>query len=107
MIGILITARLGSTRLSQKHLIEVNDKTFIEWLVERFKTEFRKELSAGQMKIIIATSTKAENTKFNELFKSNVVEVFHGSDQNIPLRHLECANINQLEYILSVDGDDI
>lgn len=36
MVGVFITARLGSTRLNEKHLIEVNGKPFIEWLVKRF-----------------------------------------------------------------------
>ena len=33
--------------------------------------------------------------------------MFFGSDENIPLRHLECAVENNIDHIISIDGDDI
>jgi len=36
MVGIFITARLGSTRLSKKHIIEIEDKQMIKLLVYKF-----------------------------------------------------------------------
>ena len=35
------------------------------------------------------------------------VEIFYGSDENIPLRHLECAEKYDIDHIISIDGDDI
>ena len=55
MIGVFITARLGSTRLSEKHLIEVNEKPFIKWLVERFSTAFKENIEKNELKIFITT----------------------------------------------------
>lgn len=107
MIGIFITARLGSTRLSEKHLIEVNGKPLIRWLVERFSAAFKENIEKNELKIFITTSIKAENKKFELIFDKNEAEVFYGSDQNIPLRHLECAIKNSINYIISIDGDDI
>ena len=40
------------------------------------------------------------------LFRSPV-KVFYGSDENIPLRQIECANALHLTEIISIDGDDI
>ncbi len=105
--GILIIARLGSTRLSQKHLIEVKGKTFIEWLALRYLSKFNNEVKANNVKIIIATSVLEENKKFEEIFKNSLVEVFYGSNTNIPLRQLECAKQYNLDQIISIDGDDI
>lgn len=107
MTGVFITARLGSTRLSEKHLIEVNKKTLIEWLVERFSTAFKEKIESNELKIFITTSVKAENKKFESIFDTNEAAVFYGSDENIPLRHLECAVANNIDYIVSIDGDDI
>jgi spore coat polysaccharide biosynthesis protein SpsF (cytidylyltransferase family) len=107
MIGVFITARLGSTRLSEKHLIEVNEKPFIKWLVERFSTAFKENIEKNELKIFITTSIKTENMKFESLFDKSEVEVFYGSDENIPLRHLECAVENNIDHIISIDGDDI
>ena len=107
MTGILFTARLGSNRLPQKHLIEVYDKTFIEWLVERFKVVFKQEIENQEVKLIIATSNEPLNRKFEEVFAGSGVNVFYGSIDNIPLRHLQCADFFKLDQIISIDGDDI
>ena len=107
MIGIFITARLGSTRLPEKHLIEVNGKPFIKWLVERFSFAFEDIISKNELKIFIVTSLKKENVKFETIFNNNEVELFYGSDENIPLRHLECSIKHGIDYIISIDGDDI
>lgn len=107
MIGVFITARLGSTRLSEKHLIEVNSKPLIKHLVERFSVAFKEIIEKNELKIFITTSIKSENKKFEEIFDKNEVEVFYGSDENIPFRHLECAREYNIDYIVSIDGDDI
>ena len=107
MTGIFVTARLGSTRLAQKHLINVLDKPFIKWLVEKFLATFKAEIDNGQVKIFITTSVNPENKTFEQVFAGDEVSVFYGSDANIPLRHLECAEANNIKYIIAVDGDDI
>jgi spore coat polysaccharide biosynthesis protein SpsF len=105
--GILIIARLGSTRLRDKHLIEVNGKTFIEWLAARFLEEFKCEIEKDEVLVFIATSTRTENKKFEDVFNDTPVHVFYGADENIPLRQLECALQHNLANIISIDGDDI
>jgi spore coat polysaccharide biosynthesis protein SpsF (cytidylyltransferase family) len=107
MIGVFITARLGSTRLNEKHLIEVNKKTLVEWLVARFSKAFIKEIENDKLKIFITTSDRIENKKFEQIFSESGTIVFYGSDENIPLRHLQCAIANNIDYIISIDGDDI
>lgn len=107
MIGVFITARLGSTRLSEKHLIEVNEKPLIKWLAERLSIAFKENIKKKELKIFITTSIKAENKKFESIFEKSEVEVFYGSDENIPLRHLECAVENNIDHIIHIDGDDI
>jgi spore coat polysaccharide biosynthesis protein SpsF (cytidylyltransferase family) len=107
MTGILIVARLGSTRLSQKHLIKVGEKTFIEWLVSRFAAEFKSEIDNNHVKLIVASSIEPENRQFENVLRHYPVSVFYGHDSNIPQRQIECADHYQLKNIISVDGDDI
>jgi len=107
MTGILFIARLGSTRLSNKHLIKAGEKTFIEWLISRFVHEFNQEIKQNKIKLIVATSENSENKKFETILKSLPVSIFYGDDQNIPKRQLECAKQYQLSQIISIDGDDI
>jgi len=108
MTGIFIVARLGSTRLSQKHLIEAAGRTFIEWLASRYLAAFEKEITAGEIGVYIVTSERPENRKFEEVFAGYpAVKIFYGSDNNIPLRQLQCAKANNITEIVSIDGDDI
>jgi len=104
--GILITARLGSTRLEKKHLLQVNGQPIIHYLIERIRWEFAKEIDDNDVQIIIATSDEQENRKF-EKFSTGGVAVFYGSINNIPLRHSQAAAACKLDAIISVDGDDI
>jgi spore coat polysaccharide biosynthesis protein SpsF (cytidylyltransferase family) len=106
MTGILITARVGSSRLPQKHFIEVNGKHFIEWLILRLSHVFINEIKSEKVKIVIATSVKPENKKFEKKINS-LARVFYGDDENIPLRHLQCAKHFEFSNVISVDGDDI
>lgn len=108
MTGIMIVARLGSTRLTQKHLIEAAGKTFIEWLAERYTFAFRKEIEQGEVTVFVTTSPNEENKKFETVFANNpAVKIFYGADSNIPLRQWQSAAANGIDNIISIDGDDI
>lgn len=104
--GILITARLGSTRLGKKHLLPVNGQPLIHYLIERIRWEFGKEIKDSDVQIVIATSDEQENRQFEEFSQADVT-VFYGSVDNIPLRHSRAAAACRLDAIVSIDGDDI
>ncbi len=106
-IGILITARMGSTRLTQKHFRDMGGLPAIDLLIARLKKEFAVELGDGRAKLFIATGNPTDNGKFQELADRGAVQVFHGDDHNVPLRHLQAAAEHQLDAIVSVDGDDM
>jgi spore coat polysaccharide biosynthesis protein SpsF (cytidylyltransferase family) len=107
MDGIVFIARLGSTRLPQKHLVSVLGKTFIEWLVERFAERFKDDIQENTLKLILLTSDEPVNREFENVFRFAPVEIFYGSVNNIPLRLLQCAKAMDLDNIVSIDGDDI
>lgn len=107
MIGIFITARLGSNRLPAKHLHPAAGRTFMEWLFGRLLHEFKNELKNKKVIIVITTSEKPGNERFLEIVKGKPVEVFFGADNNIPLRHHQAAKQFGCSHIISVDGDDI
>jgi spore coat polysaccharide biosynthesis protein SpsF len=105
MIVILITARLGSTRLPRKHLLLVNGKPILQHLIDAINREFLHEIDAGFVSVVIATSERPENREFKD--RLTACEVFFGSDGNIPLRHAQAAEAYVAQGIISVDGDDI
>lgn len=105
-IGVLITARLGSSRLRRKHLLPVGEKPILAYLIDRINHEFADEITVGTVITVIATSEEPENHDF-EIFSSRGVLTFFGAIDNIPLRHLQAANALKLDAIIAVDGDDI
>ena len=107
MTGIIIVARLGSTRLKQKHLIQVGGHSFIDILIQRIQYLFNDLIHQNKIKIVIATSDEPENRLFERNFANHNYEVFYGNPINIPLRQLQCAEHFGFDTIISVDGDDI
>jgi spore coat polysaccharide biosynthesis protein SpsF len=107
MDGITFIARLNSTRLPEKHLIKVHGVTFAEWMIKRFLNEFKAEIEARNIQLILATADEPGNRRFETVLKSLPVKIFYGSINNIPLRLLQTAQHCNLENIISIDGDDI
>ncbi|MFI5140848.1 MAG: cytidylyltransferase domain-containing protein [Bacteroidia bacterium] len=107
MIALLITARMGSSRLPKKHLIEANKKPLLYWLIKRFEFEFEKEIAQQKVCLAVATSEKLGNEAFSIATEGTSCKVIQGSDNNIPLRHLQCAKKCNATHVISIDGDDI
>lgn len=105
-IGIFITARLGSSRLKRKHLLEVEGKPLMAYLLARIAAEFSGEIECGNVVTVIASSDETENRDF-EIFTPGGVKLCFGAIDNIPLRHLQVAEALGLNAIVAVDGDDV
>jgi spore coat polysaccharide biosynthesis protein SpsF len=105
-IGIFVTARLGSSRLRRKHLLQVEGKPLMAYLLVRITSEFTHEIEVGTVITVIASSDEPENRDF-ECFTAPGVQVFFGATDNIPLRHHQAAKALGLNAIIAVDGDDI
>ena len=106
-IGILVTARMGSSRLPDKHLRDMAGRPALRWLLDRIAVEFRDELAGGSAALFVTTGNPARNGGFAALLEDTPARLFFGSDDNIPLRHLQAAREHGLDALLSIDGDDI
>lgn len=106
-IGILVTARMGSTRLRNKHFCPIAKRPALTWLLNRICDEFFHELTLGKVEVLVATGSRQENTPFVDLVKGLPVKVFFGDDNNVPFRHLQVARELDFDALLSIDGDDI
>lgn len=106
-IGILITARMGSTRLRDKHLRDMAGAPALTWLLARIAHEFSADIAARNARVLIATGDRERNAAFGPLAQAAGATVFHGDDGNVPLRHLQAAETLGLDAIVSVDGDDL
>lgn len=106
LAGILVTARLGSSRLPRKHLLPMGDRPALGWLLERMRRAFSRELLAGEAVLAIAATTAPEDAAL-EALATDGIAFFQGSTRNIPLRHHQAALALGLTHIVSVDGDDV
>lgn len=97
--ALFITARLGSKRLPNKHLIDMGGIRPIEILIRRLKTL--------NLPIVVTTGNEEINHGFKDLCKKEEVELFFGDVSNIPKRHLEASRELNYDFIFSIDGDDI
>ena len=105
-IGLLVTARMGSTRLHDKHLKPLNGRPALSYLLERIEHTFKAPVLQGLAQVFIATGNVSANAALSVLSK-DPVRLFHGDDDNIPLRHLQLAKAHSLDAIVSIDGDDV
>lgn len=101
-IGVLITVRLGSSRLPNKAAKLVLGKPIIGYLIDRMKYTCKDKAN-----VVICTTTLEEDKYFGNMAEQYGVNVFYGDKDNIIKRHLQCAIEYNLDYIINIDGDDI
>lgn len=106
-IGILITARMGSTRLPDKHMQSMAGRPALCWLIDRITAEFALELANGSASLLVTTGNITRNASLADLTNGSPAQMFYGHDDNVPLRHLQAAQSHSFEALLSIDGDDI
>ncbi|WP_299833704.1 hypothetical protein [uncultured Tenacibaculum sp.] len=100
-LGIIIQARVGSTRLHNKILLPIDgETTFLDVLLIKLKEEF------NNLPIILATSGKKENDIIVEVAKKHKINVFRGDENNVLKRFVDCALKFKLSSIIRVCSDN-
>ncbi len=99
-IGIIIQARMGSTRLPGKVLLPFyGEKTLLEVLLDKLHTAF-----SG--KIIVATSIKENNDELERFLKNKGEIVFRGSENDVLNRFIEAAKANGVDAVVRICSDN-
>jgi spore coat polysaccharide biosynthesis protein SpsF len=99
MIGAIIQARMGSTRLPGKVMLEVAGKPFIAHLLERLS--YTKTLQ----QVAVATSTSPGDDVIASYVTSLGVPVFRGSEHDVLDRYFQAAQHFELDWIVRVTAD--
>lgn len=97
--GIIIQARLGSTRLKNKVLKKINGKTIIEIMMDRLS------FSKFSKRIIIAIPNNKKNTKLYNFLKNKGYNVQTGDEKNVLKRYYIIAKKNRLKNIIRLTSD--
>ncbi len=98
--GIVLQARMGSTRLPGKVLMPLAGKPMLERIVDRL----RACRLAGR--VILATGDDTANDPVAKLGAALGVAVFRGSESDVLDRYRTCAMTFGLDWIVRATGDN-
>lgn len=99
-IGIIIQARMGSTRLPRKILREFyKGHTLLETVINNLK-------KVEGTKIIVATSENPNNNELVEFLQERNIVVFRGSENDVLSRFLGAAEDNGVDGIVRICSDN-
>jgi spore coat polysaccharide biosynthesis protein SpsF len=99
--AIVITARLGSTRLPRKVMTPLRGRSALERLVERLRQARLPE------SIVLCTSTLPEDDALEALAGDLGIDVFRGDPEDILVRWRDAARALDLGLLVTCDGDDV
>ena len=99
MITAIIQARMGATRLPGKVLKVLNNKSLLEFQLERIK------LSERIQEIIVATTNESADDEIASLCNRRGIKVFRGSQNDVLSRYYHCAKENNASTIVRLTAD--
>lgn len=100
-IGCIIQARMGSTRLSGKVMMNIDNKNPLLYYVIT-QLQHCKLLD----KIIVATTTLKEDDVIADYVKHMGIDCFRGSPQNVLDRYYQCAKKFLICLIVRITADN-
>lgn len=95
----VIQARMGSSRLPGKVMIEVAGKPLIGWQIDRVR------LATSVDQIVVATSTSPENDQLASFCAEQGVTVFRGSEDDVLSRISGYAALEPESLMIELFGD--
>ena len=99
-IGIIVQARMGSTRLPGKILKPFYDgKTLLETLLDNLH-------KVADAKVIVATSVNENNDELEVFLKEKRELVFRGSENDVLDRYIKAAEVNSVDGIVRICSDN-
>jgi spore coat polysaccharide biosynthesis protein SpsF len=99
-IGLQITARMKSSRLPFKLLMDLNGYSIIEHVINRSK------LIKGVEGVVLCTSINAQDKPLVDVARENDIYYFLGSEADVLQRLLDSASFFGFDYILSITGEN-
>ncbi len=99
MVAAIIQARMGSTRLPGKVLMDINGKPLVQRVIDRVKYATLVD------KIILATTLDRSDNKLADLGKAMNVDLFRGSRDDVLDRYYQVANTFGVDVIARITAD--
>lgn len=97
-VGIVLQARMGSTRLPGKVLMPLGSTTLLGWIVQR--------LCNLPWRLVIATSNQIQDDAVAHQCEQMSVNCFRGSEQDVLDRYYQCALAYGFAHVIRLTGDN-
>ena len=100
MIGCIIQARMGSSRLPGKVLMKSdNGRPFLYHVVNQLRhcTKVKN--------LVIATTVNQEDDEIQKFANNNTIDVFRGSEKDVLDRYFQCAKKYSFSTIVRITSD--
>lgn len=99
-VGVIIQARMGSTRLPGKVLKPIAGKALLDHVLGRLsQLEY-------PVKIVVATSDLPQDDAIAKHCLARGVEVFRGSETDVLNRYYQCGDENHFEHVVRLTADN-
>lgn len=98
--GIVLQARMGSTRLPGKILKPIGHKRLLEHIL------YRLTLLRHPYSLVVATSVSRKDDVVAEFCMKNAVTCFRGSERDVLERYFQCAAKYKFQDIVRLTGDN-
>lgn len=98
-IVAIIQARMGSTRLPRKILMEIGKKPMLWHVVERTRQ------SKNVDEVILAIPDTKENNALEDFAIKNNIKCYRGSEENVLSRYYEAAKKFKADVIVRITSD--
>jgi spore coat polysaccharide biosynthesis protein SpsF len=98
--GVVVQARMSSTRLPGKVLMDVEGKPMLQRQIERLRA------GVGDMPVMVATSEAPSDEPIEALCERLGTPCFRGPLNDVMLRFIQCAKKHGLTHVVRVGGDD-
>lgn len=99
-VGIILQARMGSTRLPGKILRPLVGKCILQRVAERL------ERVGWRGRLVIATSNLPNDNQVEEFCKAQGIHCFRGSESDVLERYFRCAEKHGFAHVVRLTGDN-
>lgn len=101
MIGCIIQARMGSSRLPGKVMERIfGESTVLDFVLSQLS--YSKKIE----KIVVATTDLKEDDIISDYLESKNYEIFRGSSEDVLDRFFQCASRNSFDIIVRITADN-
>jgi len=101
MIGCIIQARMGSSRLPGKVMQKIdNSNTVLDYVIKQLKSAKKIE------KILVATTNLIEDNVICDYLNSQNIESYRGSSEDVLDRYYQCAKKFSIDTIVRITADN-